>query len=56
MNLSGVQIVDAALEAACFFDECSDTLVTGCTILDGRSPAALMQAAVSAGRGQERET
>jgi polygalacturonase len=44
MNLTGVQMVDAAPHGL-FLDECSDTLVTGCTILDSRSPA-LMQAAV----------
>ncbi|MBI3864641.1 MAG: right-handed parallel beta-helix repeat-containing protein [Planctomycetia bacterium] len=44
MSLSGVQIIDPA-PCGLFLDECSDTLVSGCTILDGRSPA-LMQAAV----------
>lgn len=44
INVSGVQILDPA-PYGLFLDECRDTLVTGCTILDGRSPV-LMQAAI----------
>jgi hypothetical protein len=44
INISGVQVLEPA-PYGIFFDECSDTLVTGCTILDGRSPP-LMQAPI----------
>src|SRR4029077_10238716 len=44
INVSGVQVLEPA-PYGLFVDECRDTLITGCTILDGRSPA-LMQAAV----------
>lgn len=44
INVSGVQVLDPAPNGL-FLDECSDTLVTGCTILDGRSPA-LMESAI----------
>ena len=44
INVQGFQILEPA-PYGLFLDECSDTLVTGCTILDGRTPA-LMQAAV----------
>jgi hypothetical protein len=44
INLSGVQILEPA-PYGLLLDECSDTIVTGCTILDNRSPA-LMQAAI----------
>jgi hypothetical protein len=44
INVSGVQILEPAPHGL-FLDECSDTLVTGCTILDNRLPA-LMQAAI----------
>ena len=44
INLSGVQILEPA-PYGLFLDDCSDTLITGCTILDNRSPA-LMQAAI----------
>jgi hypothetical protein len=44
INVSGVQVLEPA-PYGLFLDECSDTLITGCTILDGRSPA-LMQAAI----------
>jgi hypothetical protein len=44
VNLSGVEILEGA-PYGLFVDECSDTLVSGSSILDGRSPP-LMQAAV----------
>ncbi len=44
INVSGAQILEPA-PYGLFLDECSDTLVTGSTILDNRSPA-LMQAAI----------
>src|SRR5579872_91198 len=44
INVSGVQILEPA-PYGLFLDDCSDTLVTGCTILENRSPA-LMQAAI----------
>ena len=44
INISGVQVLEPA-PYGLFLDECSDTLVTGCTILDGRTPP-LMQAPV----------
>jgi len=44
INVSGVQILEPA-PYGLFLDECSDTLVSGCTILDSRAPA-LMQAAI----------
>ncbi|HLJ09908.1 MAG TPA: right-handed parallel beta-helix repeat-containing protein, partial [Planctomycetaceae bacterium] len=44
VNISGVQILEPA-PYGIFLDECRDTLVTGSTILDSRSPM-LMQAAV----------
>jgi polygalacturonase len=44
INVQGVQILEPA-PYGLFLDECSDTLVTGCTILDGRSPP-LMQSAI----------
>ena len=44
INVQGVQILEPA-PYGLFLDECSDTLVTGCTILDGRSPP-LMEAAI----------
>jgi hypothetical protein len=44
MNLNGLSVIDPA-PFGLFLDECSDTLVSGCTILDSRSPA-LMQAAI----------
>jgi len=44
MNISGCQILEGAPNGL-FLDTCSDTLITGCTILDGRQPR-LMAAAV----------
>ncbi len=44
INVQGVQILEPAPHGL-FLDECSDTLITGCTVLDGRTPA-LMQAAI----------
>lgn len=44
LNISGVQVLDAAPYGMSLHD-CSDTLITGCTILDGRDPK-LMQAAI----------
>jgi hypothetical protein len=43
INISGVQVLEP-VPYGMFLDDCSDTLITGCTILDGRSPP-LMQAA-----------
>lgn len=50
MNLSGTQVLDGS-PYGLYIENCSDTLVTGCTILDGRE-AKLMQAAVVC-EGQE---
>jgi hypothetical protein len=44
VNVSGVQILEGA-PCGLVLEECSDTLISGCTILDGRTPA-LMQAAI----------
>jgi hypothetical protein len=44
INVSGSQILDGA-PYGLFLDECSDTLISGCSILDARS-SPLMQAAV----------
>ncbi|MBS0264547.1 MAG: right-handed parallel beta-helix repeat-containing protein, partial [Planctomycetes bacterium] len=44
INLSGVQILDPA-PYGLYLDECQDTVVTGCSILDGRAPV-LMKAAI----------
>lgn len=44
INVSGVSVLNPAPHGM-FLDECHDTLVTGCTILDGRTPA-LMQSAI----------
>lgn len=44
INVSGVQVLDGA-PVGIAVDECSDVLVQGCTILDGRTPA-LMQHAI----------
>src|SRR5262245_17308997 len=44
INISGVQVLEPA-PYGIYLDECSDTLMTGCTILDGRMPP-LMQAPI----------
>src|SRR5205085_765407 len=44
VNVSGVQVLDAA-PYGMLLDECSDTLITGCSVLDGRT-TKLMQAAI----------
>lgn len=44
MNLSGISVLEPA-PVGIFLDECSDTLLSGCTILDGRTPG-LMQSAI----------
>lgn len=37
MNLSGVQVLDS-LPTGFYLEDCSDTLLTGCTVLDDRQP------------------
>ncbi|MSR58760.1 MAG: hypothetical protein EXS05_14090 [Planctomycetaceae bacterium] len=52
VNLAGGQILEGA-PYGLLLEECQDTLISGCTILDGRTPP-LMQAAIlwrGAGRG-----
>lgn len=44
INVSGVQVLEGA-PFGIALDECSDTLITGCTVLDGRTPK-LMQAGI----------
>jgi hypothetical protein len=44
INISGVQVLEPA-PYGIFLNACSDTLITGCTILDGRTPP-LMQAPI----------
>jgi hypothetical protein len=44
INVAGIQILDPA-PYGIFLDGCQDTLISGCTILDGRAPP-LMKAAV----------
>jgi polygalacturonase len=44
INVTGVQVLDPAPNGF-FIDNCSDTVLCGCTVLDGRSPP-FMQAAV----------
>lgn len=50
INLSGVQILEPA-PYGMFLDECSDTLVTGCTIHDSRSPLQMQAAICWQGKG-----
>ncbi|MFN0053000.1 MAG: right-handed parallel beta-helix repeat-containing protein [Planctomycetales bacterium] len=44
INVSGTQILEGA-PCGLFVDDCQDTLITGCTILDARTPP-LMEAAI----------
>lgn len=44
MNLSGVQVLEGA-PCGISLEDCSDTILTGCTVLDGRDPK-LMKAAI----------
>lgn len=44
INVSGVQVLDPA-PYGLYLEDCSDLLITGCTVLDGRSPP-LMQAPI----------
>ena len=43
INVSGTEVIDGA-PYGIFVDECSDTLVTGCTILDTRTPKLMHSA------------
>lgn len=43
VNLSGVQVLDGA-PAGILLEDCSDTLLQGCTVLDGRSPLVMQHA------------
>jgi len=44
INVSGLQVLEPA-PYGLYLEDCSDTLITGCTVLDGRLPA-LMQAPI----------
>lgn len=50
VNVTGVQILEAA-SCGMLLEDCRDTLVSGCTILDRRSPAAMELAICWRGAG-----
>ncbi|RPI84207.1 MAG: hypothetical protein EHM42_07700 [Planctomycetaceae bacterium] len=43
INLSGVQVLEGA-PAGILLEECSDTVLQGCSVLDGRTPLLMQQA------------
>jgi hypothetical protein len=50
INLSGTQVLDAT-PCGIYLEDCSETLISGCTVLDDRQPQKMQAAVVWKGQG-----